>query len=130
MKRRGFGLVLALAIMTLIGATLSLLALHAARMYAQRNDERARTYVRALADSGQAYAKAHAGELRTREPPAVMLPVADLLPRGVRGELMCTSEPGGTLRIEAAVSVGAARATQRRFVRVEPVATTRPGVEH
>jgi len=130
MKRRAFGLVLALAVMTLIGATLSLLVLHAARMYAQRNDERARTYVRALADSGEAYAKAHAGKPGTWEPTAVSLPAADLLPRGVRGELVCTSEPGGKLRIDAAVSIGAARATQRRFVRVEPVAATRPGVEH
>lgn len=130
MKRRGFGLVLALAIMTLIGTTLSLLALHAVRIYAQRNDERVRTYARALADSGEAYAKAHARELRTREPTVVVLPSADLLPRGVRGELMCTSEPGGTVRIEVAVSIGVARASQRRFVRLEPVAATRPGVEH
>lgn len=130
MRRGAFGLVLALVIVTLVGTTLSLLALHAARMYEQRNQERARTYARALADSGESYAKTHAGEWRARGPQVVALPAADLLPRGVRGELVCTCEPGETVRIDAAVSIGAARATERRFVQAEPPTATRPAAAH
>ncbi len=116
-RRQGFALVLALTVVTLVGATTSLLVLYAGRMVQQQRHERARTYALVLLDSGIAYAESHkeqlAADLAARPDGTMSLPTNGLLPAGAKGDLTLQAVADGKVTIRATASLGSAQATEQ-----------------
>ena len=118
MSRRGVGLVIALTVVTLVGATVSLLTLQVGAMVRQRHCEQARTYAQVLIDSGIAYVEAHRDQL-AQDPlsDAIVLPVEQLLPSSVQAGLTLRRLEDNTrirIQIQAWVGAGRFRACEER----------------
>jgi hypothetical protein len=129
MKRRAVGLVLAMLITTLTGAAITLMTFHAGRMMIERRNEAVRTYAQVLLDSGMAYARTHAAEVRNKAPAAELaLPTEGLLPPSCVARLSLRVQESGAIRIRAAVELGRVHATEEGVLQppTKPIATTSP----
>ncbi len=115
-RRRGLGLVAAVAIVACAVAAMSLMTKHVGQLASQRLHDRARTFAQVLVDSGMAYAKLHSEELsRMPAGTAVELPTNGLLPAPARPRLTLAIDEN-TVRIVASVTY--ARASAREEVRL------------
>jgi len=116
MRRRGAGLIIALTVVTLVGATVSLLILHVGAMVQQRRHEQARTHVQVLLDSGIAYVEAHRRQLAQKSPSDVIaLPVEQLLPSSAQAGLTLTRLEGHAgIRVQAWTGAGTFRACEEQ----------------
>lgn len=116
MKRRGVGLAISMILLTIVGATVSLVVLQVGRMAQTRRDERLRACAILLAESGLAYAESRGATLAAGSK-AIHLPTAGLAPHGVRADIELRTEADGAIRIVAVASQGSARATEGRLRR-------------
>ncbi len=106
MKRRGVGLVVALVVTTVVGAAVSLMSLHAMNLARRHQHDRARMWVRSLAESGAAYAHTYRGVRSTATAPkGIELPTASLVPAGTEARLVLTAEPNGATHVTAQVTI-------------------------
>lgn len=117
MRRRGFGLILVLAVMTLVGTALTLMALHVGQLARQRQHDRARTFAQVVLDSGVAYARSHRGPVATApNTTEVALPTEGLLPAPARASLTLQPADDGSIRVIARVDYGRAHATEEAVI--------------
>jgi len=118
MSRRGIGLVIALTVVTLVGATASLLTLQVGVMVRQRRHEQARTYAQVLIDSGIVYVEAHRHQLAQGSPSdVILLPVEQLLPSSTQAGLALRRlEDNTRIRIQAWFGSGRFRACEERVL--------------
>jgi hypothetical protein len=118
MKRRGTGLAISMILLTIVGATVSLIVLQIGRMAQTRRDERLRACAILLAESGLAYAEGR-GAAPAAGSEVIHLPTAGLAPRGVTADLELRMAGDGAIRIVAVASRGSARATEERMRRLQ-----------
>lgn len=113
MRRRGFGLVIALTTITVVGATVSLMMLYSARIFQQRRQEQARTTAQLVLDSGVAYAQSHRQQLRAN-PPAqrLTLPAGDLVAAPAQTTLSLQMRDAAAIRVHATVVMGTIHASE------------------
>ena len=116
MTRRGVGLIIALAVVTLVGVTASLLALQVGAMVRQRRHEQSRTNAQILLDSGIAYVVAHRQQLAQDQPSdAIILPVEQSLPSSTQADLTLKHLEDNTgIRIQACFGSGQFRACEEQ----------------
>jgi hypothetical protein len=113
MKRRAVALVLALVVITLVGATISLMVMHAGNMARQEMLTRAQGLARVLIDSGVAYVKAHQGKPTTAAAAGrVSLPTEELVSPPAKGQLILEVQNGRFVRMRAVVELGRTHATE------------------
>jgi hypothetical protein len=120
MRRRGFGMVIAMVVLTLVGATLALLMREVGRLVQTRLESQARVAARLAVDSGAAYVAARGGTLAAELPAdGLALPCEAIAPRGVRLSLTVHRAVDGAVLVRAAAAASRARATEERIVAVE-----------
>ncbi|MBN1492063.1 MAG: hypothetical protein JXA69_19270 [Phycisphaerae bacterium] len=119
MRRRGIGMIVALTVITLVGATTALLTLQVGRMVQQRKQDRARSFAQLVLASGLAYVEVHAQTL-CEQPLAepLSLPTEGLVPAEATPELKLSKTEAGHIAVEVVVTLGRARATEREVLSV------------
>jgi len=109
--------VIALVIITLVGATGTLLVMQAAQMSRQRAADAARSGARAVLDSGVAYVRVHGARFAATQPAReVELPVDDLVPAPAKARLTLTTDELGVVHVRARVDVGRAAAVEEATI--------------
>mgnify|MGYP005845446651 CR=1 FL=1 len=113
MKRRGFALVIALAVLTVVGAATTLLTLRATFMLRQRNDDRTRSLARVALDSGVAFAASGNGRAAlARSDGEITLPIDGILVGNARGTLRIARLPDARIQVAVTVESGPSHATE------------------
>lgn len=91
--RRGFGLIVLLVAMTVVGGLLTILSMRAANTYHLHRIARVRSVAAGLADSAAAYARRHQTEWAGHWPvQSLALDVQGLLPPGFTGSAVLSFE--------------------------------------
>jgi hypothetical protein len=112
MPRRAIVLVIVLVVTVLVGAALTVLTAWAAQAYLDRQADQARLMAHAIADSGAAYARAHAQQWSAQPPEKdVTLDVSALLLPNMTGSAVITFptvEGRKVCRVSATAEIGAA----------------------
>lgn len=106
MSRRGFTLVIALTVMTLVGAAVSVLILQIGDFRHQQRRERAQVYSKILLDCAKDYAKAHAAELNRLPEEDMKLPVDGLLSAPAQGSILLRKVNQDSLSVRISVQIG------------------------
>jgi hypothetical protein len=130
-RRRAYVLVLVLVVTTLVGAGLTVLTFWAAEGFAERRADQTRRVAHAIADSGAAYARAHAQQWAANPPQQdVTLEVGELLLPNMTGSAVISfPEVDGRRRchVTATAEMGAAVIVDEIDVEVAAAATQPTG---
>jgi len=125
--RRALVLVLVLAVTVLVGAALAMLTGWAAISYRDRQADQARLVAHAIADSGAAYARAHARQWAAHPPEHdVTLDVSALLLPDMSGSAVLsfpTVDGHKLCRVNATVEIGAVVSADEVDISLGPAAS-------
>jgi hypothetical protein len=127
-RRRAVMLAVAVMIMGLVTALVSLLAISAAQRYRERQADRVRVVAQQLADTAVTYARLHAAEWQDQAPEKpIELDVKTLIPGRLDGGAVLTfarSDAGVTCHVAALARWAAFEVLREREVPLAP--STRP----
>jgi hypothetical protein len=128
-QRRGVMLTLVIIVMGIVGGLLSILMMNTVALNRDRQINRIRAAADAIADSGAAYARAHAVEWATSRPAeAIELDVAALLPAHISGtaRLDFPAEQPKGCRLRVAVQNTGHHAERELDIALQPEGPLKP----